>query len=94
MVVPVLALAVLVAIRLRPVYGVYVWLSLLAPLSFVYAGRPLMSMPRFAATLFPIGWIVARLTERRPWLRVGIVAASAAAMLVLCVLTVNWFYVF
>ena len=93
-VVPVLALAVLVAIRLRPVYGVYVWLSLLAPLSFVFVGRPLMSMPRFAATLFPIGWVVAQLTERRPRARVAVLAASAATMLLLCVLTVNWFYVF
>jgi hypothetical protein len=93
-VVPVLALAVVVAIRFRPVYGVYVWLSLLAPLTFVFAGRPLMSMPRFVATLFPIGWAVARLTERRRALRVVILAASGAAMLALCVLTVNWFYVF
>jgi hypothetical protein len=93
-VVPVLVLAVLVAMRLRPVYGVYVWLSLLAPLTFAFAGRPLMSMPRFVATLFPIGWIVAQLTERRPSVRFLVLGSSAAAMLVLCVLTVNWFYVF
>ena len=93
-VVPALVLAVLVAIRLRAVYGVYVWLSLLAPLTFVFAGRPLMSMPRFVATLFPIGWIVAQLTERRPRARIVVLGASAATMLVLCVLTLNWFYVF
>lgn len=93
-VVPVLALAVLVAVRLRPVYGVYVWLSLLAPMTFVFAGRPLMSMPRFVATLFPIGWIVAQLTERRPGVRLVVLGASGAAMLGLCALTVNWFYVF
>jgi hypothetical protein len=91
---PMLVLAVLVAIRLRPVYGAYVWLSLLAPLTFVFAGRPLMSMPRFVATLFPIGWIVAQLTEGRPRARIAVLAASGTAMLVLCGLTVNWFYVF
>ena len=93
-VVPIFALAVVVVMRLRPVYGVYVWLCLLAPMTLVFAGRPLMSMPRFAATLFPIGWAMARLTDGRPMLRSGILAGSAAAMLVLCVLTVNWFYVF
>src|SRR4029079_3827328 len=85
-VVPVLALAVLVAIRLRPVYGVYVWLSLLAPLMFVFAGRPLMSDPRFAVTLFPIGGVLAELTERHPRVRIAILTASSAVMLVLCVL--------
>lgn len=89
-----IVLAVPVATRLRPVYGAYVSASLLAPLLFVFPDRPLMSMPRFAATLFPITWIVAGLTERRPRTRVAILTVSAATMLVLCVLTVNWFYVF
>ncbi|HYG71703.1 MAG TPA: mannosyltransferase family protein [Actinomycetota bacterium] len=93
-VVPVIGLAVLAAWRLRPAYAVYVWASLLGPMLFVYPGRPLMSMPRFAATLFPITWVAADLTHDRPVARVAIVVAGIAAMLALCVLTLNWFYVF
>jgi dolichyl-phosphate-mannose-protein mannosyltransferase len=93
-IVPVLIGAVLVATRFRPSYGVYVWGSLLAPMTFVFAGRPLMSMPRFVLTCFPVVWILARATHGRTALRWGLVLASSAALIVLCVLTIDWFYVF
>ena len=40
--------------------------AVMAPLLFVFPGRPLMSMPRFVATLFPVTWVLADLTEARP----------------------------
>jgi hypothetical protein len=90
----VLALCVVVAVRMRPAYAAYTWASLLAPMTFVFAGRPLMSMPRFVLTLFPIAWVLAGASVDRPWLGRGLLGASAVAFLVLCSLTVNWFYVF
>jgi hypothetical protein len=93
-VVPVLALGVVAATTIRPSYAVYVWGGLLAPLSFAFAGRPLMSMPRFVAVLFPVLWPLARLLEPRAWLRWATLTASAIAMVVLCSLATNWFYVF
>lgn len=93
-VVPVIGLAVVAGWRLRPAYAIYVWAGLVGPMLFVFTDRPLMSMPRFVATLFPITWVVADLTHGRPYARGAIVVASIAAMLALCVLTLNWFYVF
>ena len=55
-VVPMLAASVYAVVRLRPSYGVYLWCSLAIPLTFVFEGRPLMSMPRFVLPLFPAFW--------------------------------------
>jgi hypothetical protein len=92
--VPVLALAVVAAVRLRPSYAVYVWGSLLAPLMFVFAGRPLMSDPRFVLTLFPLAWVAALATRGRPVVRWALLGASAIALVIVCVITIDWFYVF
>ena len=92
--VPVLALAVWASVRLRPTYAVYVWASILAPLAFIFASRPLMSFPRFALPLFPIFWGAARLTEGRRVRRELAVAASATILGVLLLLFVAWYYVF
>jgi hypothetical protein len=53
-----------------------------------------MSMPRFVLTCFPVAWILAKVTRDRTALRWGLVIASSAALVVLCVLTIDWFYVF
>lgn len=92
-VVPVVVAAVYAAWRFRPAYGLYVVGSLLVPLSYVFAGRPLMSVPRFALPLFPVYWAFAR--WNRTQLRHQLfVACSAAGLGLLTLLFVNWYYVF
>ena len=91
---PVLLIAVYAAIRFRPVYGAYVWSALLAPLSYIFVPRPFMSLPRFVLPLFPVYWVLARWSERRPGLHTGIVACSAALLGVMTLLFVTWYYVF
>jgi Mannosyltransferase (PIG-V) len=93
-VIPALAGAVWVALRTRPVYGVYAWTSLLAPLSFVFPLRPFMSLPRFLLVVFPLLWAGAAWTGRRPGVYQALVAGSAALLGVMTVLFVNWYYVF
>jgi len=89
-----LSLGVVVVTRMRAAYAAYTWASLLAPMTFVFAGRPLMSMPRFVVTVFPLMWVVALATADRPPVRRALLAASAVAFVALCALTINWFYVF
>jgi hypothetical protein len=93
-VVPMLAASVYAAVRLRPSYVVYLWGGLLIPLTFVFAPRPLMSMPRFLLPLFPAFWGLALGIERLRLPRAGILAAGAVGLGVLSVLTVNWYYIF
>jgi hypothetical protein len=93
-VVPLLVAAIFVFVRLRPAYGIYVWASLLAPLSFIFAGRPLMSLPRFALPLFPVFWVLGRWTKNRQGRHDLVLVCSAGLLTVLLVLFVDWFYVF
>jgi hypothetical protein len=93
-VVPCLVLAVVAAMRLRPSYAVYAWGSILLPLSFVFPDRPLMSMPRFLAVVFPLHWALATVTERRPGAHEAAVAVSAGLLGLLTVLYVGWYFVF
>jgi len=92
--VPVLVAAVVVLVRLRFTYGAFVWASLLAPLSFIFAGRPLMSVPRFALPLFPVFWVIARFTRRSRGRHEAYLVASALLSAVMLVLFVNWYYIF
>jgi len=92
-VVPVVGASVFALFRYRPSYSVYLWGGLLVPLSFVFADRPLMSMPRFVLPLFPAFWALAELTERwRP--QKAVAAAGATGLGLLVVLFVNWYYIF
>jgi hypothetical protein len=93
-VIPVLAAAVWAVRVLRASYVVYVWLSLLVPLSYAYADRPLMSVPRFALVLFPLLWIETDLAARHEGARTALVALSAAGLGALTLLFVNWYYIF
>ncbi|MGA9159683.1 MAG: mannosyltransferase family protein [Actinomycetota bacterium] len=93
-VVPMLAASVYALVRLRPSYGVYLWCGLLIPLTFVFQGRPLMSMPRFLLPLFPAFWGLALGLERLRIPRAAALAVAAAGLGVLSVLTVNWYYIF
>ncbi len=91
---PVLVLGVYGLWKLRPLYSAYLWASVLAPLAYVFDGRPLMSMPRFAAVLFPVPWALALWTGRSRGRREAAVALSSGMLVLLFVLFANWLYVF
>jgi hypothetical protein len=93
-VVPVLAAAVVVLIRYRWTYGIYVWGSLLIPLSFIFEDRPLMSMPRFVLPLFPAFWAMAEVLGRWRVPRWAVAAVGAAGLGLLAPLFINWYYIF
>jgi hypothetical protein len=63
------------------------------PLSFVFANRPFMSVPRFAIVIWPLFWGVSAFarTEGRHNL---VVASSALGLGVMTLLFVNWYFVF
>ncbi len=92
-VVPGLAACAYALVKFRPVYGVYAWASLAAPLLYVFPARPFMSVPRFLLPIFPLYWALARWGERRGVHEV-IVAAGAVGLGVMTLLFVNWYYVF
>lgn len=91
---PAVAAAVWVALRTRPMYAVYTWASILAPLSFIFEPRPFMSLPRFVLVVFPILWAPVVLGLRRPWIHHLVMAVSSILLGVLTLLFVNWYYVF
>jgi hypothetical protein len=93
-VVPVVGASVFALLRYRPSYSVYLWGGLVIPLSFVFADRPLMSMPRFVLPLFPAFWALAELTERWRMPEKAVAAVGAAGLALLVVLFVNWYYIF
>ena len=93
-VIPSMAAAGWVAVRTRPMFGIYTWASLLAPLSYAFIDRPFMSMPRFLIAVFPVLWAGAVWAERRRGVHEALVAVSAAFGGILLVLFVNWYYVF
>jgi hypothetical protein len=93
-VLPVVGASVFALLRYRPSYSVYLWGGLLIPLSFVFADRPLMSMPRFVLPLFPAFWALAELTERWRLPEKAVAAVGAAGLALLVVLFVNWYYIF
>jgi Mannosyltransferase (PIG-V) len=93
-VVPALAAGVWVARRARPMFTTYTWISILAPLSFIFPLRPFMSVPRFLLPIFPILWAGAVWGLRRRAIHEVLVAASAGLLVLLTVLFVNWYYVF
>jgi hypothetical protein len=93
-VIPFLAAAGYAIARYRPSYGVYVLVTLLIPLSFVFEDRTLMSMPRFVLVVFPAFWAAAEAAERRHVPASALAAVGACGIGLLSMLTVNWYYVF
>ena len=75
--------------RLRPTFAVYAAASLLLPLCYPWAGRPLMSMPRFVVVVFPVAWVWASYLSTRARLLIG-VAVGAAGWCVLALWFMNW----
>jgi hypothetical protein len=93
-VVTMLAGAAYATVRFRPTFSVYVWLSLLIPLSYVFEPRPLMSLPRFALVMFPLFWAMADASERGLVPKTAVVGVSAAGLGMLALLFANWYYIF
>ena len=93
-VITMLAASVYALVHLRPAFGVYLWSALLIPLTLVFPDRPLMSMPRFVLPLFPAFWGLALGLERLRIPRSAAMVVCAAALGILSVLTVNWYYIF
>ena len=92
-VIPALALAVWVAMRTRPAYGVYAWASLLLPLTLIFGARPFMSLPRFTVVIWPLFWALAHFTKQFN-AHAAVVAAGAVGLGVFTMLFVNWYWIF
>jgi hypothetical protein len=80
--------------RLAPPYLVYALGSLLVPLSYPFPPRPLLSMPRFVAVIFPAFWVMADASEHRRVPHAAIVASFAGGVGLLAILFMNWWYIF
>lgn len=93
-VVPVLVAAIFALPRYRPAYLVYLWAGLLLPMSLVFEGRPLMSMPRFVLPLIPAFWALVEGAEPLRIVPSALLAAGAVGLGLLSVLAVNWYYIF
>lgn len=94
-VVAVVLIAVVAGIRwLRAGYSVYAVASLALPLTYAWPTRPLLSMPRFVAVIFPVFWVMARAVERRRLPEPLVVAAFAGGYALLGALFVTWWDVF
>ena len=88
-----LAALVWVVLHARPTYIAYTFVSLVIPLSFIFGGRPFMSVPRFIAVLFPLFWALVAFADRFRAHEL-VVAASAAGLGVCTLLFVNWYFIF
>jgi hypothetical protein len=80
--------------RIPLAYTVYAAASLVLPMLLPLASRPLLSMPRFAAVLFPAswGWALAAGSRRPP--ETAILVAFTGGFAVLAFLFINWQPVF
>ena len=85
---------VLAARRIPATYTVYATASLLLPLLLPLASRPLLSIPRFAAVVFPVSWGWAIAASRRRPPETAIVVAFTGGFAVLAFLFINWQPVF
>jgi Mannosyltransferase (PIG-V) len=82
------------AFRVPLTYSIYAGLSVLIPLTFTFDPRPLTSMPRFMAVVFPVSWGFAIAAERRRPPEAAILVGFAAGFGILAILFVNWQFVF
>lgn len=95
MVVGVVLIAVVAGLRwLRASYSVYAISSLVLPLAYAWPTRPLLSMPRFVAIIFPAFWVMARAVERHRVPEPLIVATFAGGYALLGGLFVTWWDIF
>ncbi len=87
----VLAVLLAGARRLQASYTAYGLASLVLPLLAMFPFRPFLSMPRFAAVLFPVALVLAR---QRFLPDALVTAVLAAGWGMLAVLFMNWQYIF
>jgi len=80
--------------RLPLPYLIYALGCLLVPLSYPFEPRPLLSMPRFVAVIFPAFWVMADATERRRLPSTAVVACFAVGLGLSATLFMNWWYIF
>jgi hypothetical protein len=85
---------VLAARRIPLTYTVYASASLALPLLLPLDSRPLLSMPRFAAVVFPVSWGWALAAARRRPPETAILVAFAGGFALLAYLFINWQPVF
>ena len=85
---------VLAARRIPLSYTVYAASSVLLPLLLPLTSRPLLSMPRFVAVLFPVSWGWAIAAERRRPPEAATLVAFSAGFALLAFLFINWLAVF
>jgi hypothetical protein len=85
---------VLAARRIPVSYSVYAAGSILLPLLLPTAGRPLLSLPRFVAVLFPASWGWALAAARRRPPEAAILVTFSAGYALLAYLFINWQPVF
>ena len=79
--------------RLPAAYGAYVVAALALPLSYPVAPQPLMSLPRFAAVLFPLAiWLAVWMTGRAVRERL-VLAAFVIALAVYTGIFATWHWV-
>jgi hypothetical protein len=87
--------AVVIGWRRLPLpYLIYALGCLLIPLSYPYEPRPLLSMPRFVAVIFPAFWVMADATERGRLPSTVVIACFAAGLGLSATLFMNWWYIF
>ncbi len=79
--------------RLPPAYGAYVLAALALPLSYPVAPQPLMSLPRFAAVLFPLAIWLALWMTGRAWRERLLLACFAAGLAVYTGIFATWHFV-
>lgn len=95
LVVGVITVALLAGVRLlRATYLTYGLLSLLLPLSEPFPPRPLLSMPRFLAVVFPAFWVLAAASSRRRLPDPLVLAAFAGGFVLLGLLNMNYYFIF
>ncbi|MEA2220668.1 MAG: hypothetical protein QOJ35_3294 [Solirubrobacteraceae bacterium] len=82
------------AVRRLPVaYGAYLLAALALPLSYPVAPQPLMSLPRFAAVLFPLAIWLALWMTGRVWRERLVTWALAAGLAVYTGIFATWHWV-
>jgi hypothetical protein len=79
--------------RLPLAYGLYVLAALALPLSYPVDGQPLMSLPRFAAVLFPLHLWLALVLVRHRIARPVVVGLSLAVLAVVSAFVARWGWV-
>ncbi|CAN5723429.1 hypothetical protein BH23CHL4_BH23CHL4_22990 [soil metagenome] len=82
-----------IGLKVLPLYqSAYLIPGLVIPLFSPSTVHPLMSMPRFGLTMFPLFVVIALLLRWR-WLRLPVFAASTVLLILLTMQFANWYWV-